>query len=147
MARVQPWQGVCVTPAGGETVAGRVRIVALTVDVVKRNGLVYVDLPQPGAARAGMFARGEFDIGGSSALTLPPTAVLLRNGFVYAFRVGADNKVAQTKVSVGRCAGERIDIAAGLGADAGRTACSRPRSATFRTRNAGHAAGATSPAR
>ena len=57
---------------------------------------------RPGSARAGMFARGEFEIGSSSALTVPQSAVVLREGFSYVFRVGADNKVTQAKVEVGR---------------------------------------------
>jgi hypothetical protein len=89
-------------------------MVAPTVDAATRNGLVYVDLPQPGTAKAGMFARGEFAIGQSSAMTLPQGAVLLRDGFAYVFRIGADGKVAQTKVTVGRRVDERIEILSGL---------------------------------
>jgi RND family efflux transporter MFP subunit len=110
LARVGPGQVVRVTPAGGAPVTGKVRMVAPTVDAATRNGLVYVDLPSPGAARAGMFARGEFEVGTSGALTLPQTAVLLREGFAYVFRVGADNKVVQTKVTAGRRAGERVEV-------------------------------------
>jgi hypothetical protein len=93
-------------------------MVAPTVDAATRNGLVYVDLPRPGEARAGMFARGEFDVGRLSALSLPQGAVVLRDGFAYVFQVGADQKVQQLKVSVGRRVGERIEITAGLGAQA-----------------------------
>ena len=111
---------VDVTNSGkpGDTVAGRVRMVAPTVDPQTRNGLVYVDLPAAGAARAGMFAKGEFELGGGSALTLPQGAVLMRDGFSYVLRVGADSKVAQTKVTVGRRSGDRIEITGGLPADA-----------------------------
>ena len=116
LAQLKPGQLVKITPAGGSTVNGRVRMVAPTVDAATRNGLVYVDLPSPGTAKAGMFARGEFAIGNASALTLPQSAVLLRDGFAYVFKVGADNKVAQAKVSVGRRVGERIEITAGLDA-------------------------------
>jgi HlyD family secretion protein len=74
--------------------AGKVRMVAPTVDPATRNGLVYVDLPQAGGgAKAGMFARGEFELGTQQRLTLPQSAVLLRDGFSYVFKVGADNKV------------------------------------------------------
>jgi RND family efflux transporter MFP subunit len=114
LPRIRPGQAVQVTLAGGATVPGRVRMVGPTVDTATRNGLVYVDLLQPGNALAGMFARGEFDVGRSSALTLPQSAVLLREGFSYVFLVGADGRVSQTKVSVGRRSGERIEIAAGL---------------------------------
>jgi len=88
------------------------------VDPATRNGLVYVDLPAPGAARAGMFARGEFDVGSSSALTLPQSAVVLRDGFAYVFAVDAEGKVRQRKVATGRRAGERVEITGGLDAGA-----------------------------
>ena len=114
LAQVKPGQAVRVTAAGGVAVNGSVRMVAPTVDAATRNGIVYVDLPQPGLARAGMFARGEFDTGSSSALTLPQSAVLLRDGFSYVFTVAADSKVAQVKVNVGRRVGERIEVTGGL---------------------------------
>jgi HlyD family secretion protein len=120
LARVQPGQTVRVLPNGAAPLSGQVRIVGPTVDPATRNGLVYVDLPAvaAGALKAGMFARGEFEIGSGSALTLPQTAVLLRDGFAYVYRVGPDNKARQTKVSVGRRAGERIEITGGLEANA-----------------------------
>ena len=114
LAQVQRGQAVRITAAGGTLVKGIVRMVAPTVDAATRNGIVYVDLPQPGTIKAGMFARGEFDTGSSSALTLPQSAVLLRDGFSYVFKLGADNKVAQAKVSVGRRVGDRIEITGGL---------------------------------
>jgi HlyD family secretion protein len=114
LALLRPGQAVRVSASGAAPVSGRVRMVAPTVDAATRNGIVYVDLPQPGAIRAGMFARGEFETGSSAALTLPQTAVLLRDGFAYVFRLGADNKVTQTKVGVGRRVGDRIEITSGL---------------------------------
>ena len=50
----------------------------------------------------------------AAALTLPQSAVVLRDGFSYVFLVDADNKVAQSKVDVGRRVGDRIEIIAGL---------------------------------
>ena len=119
LARLQPGQAVTVTPAGGAPIAGRVRILAPTVDRNTRNGLAYVDLPPGSAARAGMFGRGEIDIGaGSPALTLPQSAVQQRDGFHYVLRIGADSRVVQTKVTIGRRAGDRVEIVAGLDAAA-----------------------------
>jgi HlyD family secretion protein len=114
LAQIKPGQSVRITAGGVAPVVGRVRIVAPTVDAATRNGLVFVDLPQPGGIKPGMFARGEFETGTSSALTLPQSAVLLRDGFSYVFKLGADNKVSQLKVSVGRRAGDRIEITGGL---------------------------------
>ena len=117
LALIRPGQAVRVTAAGSAPVAGKVRMVAPTVDPNTRNGIVYVDLPQPGAAKAGMFARGEFETGSSSGLTLPQSAVLLRDGFSYVFKLGADNKVVKAKVGVGRRVGDRIEVTAGLDAN------------------------------
>jgi len=118
LAQIKPGARVMVTPAGGAPIAGSVRMVAPTVDPQTRNGIVYVDLPVPGSARAGMFARGEFEVGSATALTLPQSAVQLREGFSYVFKVGPDNKVTQAKIDTGRRFGDRIEVTGGLGADA-----------------------------
>jgi hypothetical protein len=91
-------------------------MVAPTVDDKTRNGIVYVDMTGNGDAKAGMFARGDFEVGTGQGLTLPQTAVVLREGFSYVMRVGPDSKVAETKVSVGRRVGDRVEITAGLDA-------------------------------
>jgi HlyD family secretion protein len=44
--------------------------------------------------------------------------VLLRDGFSYVLRVGADSKVSQVKVGVGRRVGDQIEITSGLPAGA-----------------------------
>jgi len=118
LVRLRPGMNVMLTTAGGLPVTGTVRMVAPTVDAATRSGLVYVDLPKPGAAKAGMFARGEFVVGEQEVLTLPQSAVLLRDGFSYVFRVGADNKAQQVKVAVGQRQGDRIAVTAGLDAKA-----------------------------
>ena len=118
LSRIQPGQTTLLTTPGGQAVKGSVRMVAPTVDAQTRNGLVFVDVAPGSDARAGMFARGEIDIGRASALSLPQTAVQIKDGFSYVMRVGADNRVAQLKVSTGRRSGERIEITAGLPADA-----------------------------
>ena len=100
--------------ADGEQLEGRLRKLAPQVDTQTRNGLAYVDLPRHGSARAGMFAQGEFELGASPALTLPRSAVQVREGFHYVFRVGADARAVQTRVSLGREAGDRVEIVGGL---------------------------------
>jgi RND family efflux transporter MFP subunit len=116
MASLKPGMVALVTAGNAAPIKGTVRMVAPTVDPQTRNGLVYVDLPASASARAGMFARGEFEIGSGSGLTLPQSAVLLRDGFSTVLRVGTDLKVSQVKVSVGRRVGDRIEIVNGLDA-------------------------------
>ena len=127
MALLKPGMNALVTAGNGPAMKGTVRMVAPTVDAATRNGIVYVDLPaaagvagsagSAASARAGMFARGEFEVGSGSGLTLPQSAVLLRDGFSYVLRVGPDSKLTQVKVGVGRRVGDRIEITSGLAAD------------------------------
>jgi len=111
-------QPVRVIAPSGEPLEGQIRMVGPTVDSTSRNALVYVDLRGSTAAiKAGMFVRGEIDLGASRALTVPQSAVLLREGFTYVYRVDENSRVAQIKVDVGRREGERIEILRGLDPD------------------------------
>jgi RND family efflux transporter MFP subunit len=126
LPRMKPGLKAQVNAASGATVTGTVRKVAPTVDPQSRVALVYVDLPPSLAAdaplKAGMFAGGQFELGESGALTVPQQAVVVRDGFAYVFRLNtgksADNRVSQVKVTTGRRLGERIEVVAGLAADA-----------------------------
>ena len=116
LGQLQPGQSVRLESPNGVVVKGGVRSVAPTVDPQTSNGLVYVDL-QPDAGSllsAGMFTRGKFNLGQQPTLTLPQSAVLLREGFAYVFRIepgeGELAKVTQVKVTTGRRSGERIEI-------------------------------------
>ena len=91
-------------------ITGKVRIIAPVIDPQTRYGLVYVDLPATQAFRMGMFVKGEFDLGEKPALTIPQTALLLRDGFAYVFIVGNNNRVTQQKVTVGRRLADRVEI-------------------------------------
>jgi HlyD family secretion protein len=71
-----------------------------------------------GAIKSGMFAKGEFALGDSSALMVPQASVVVRDGFSYVYRVGSDNRVAQVKVQTGRLSGDQIEIVSSLSADA-----------------------------
>jgi RND family efflux transporter MFP subunit len=100
-------------PSGAAAVTGKVRMVAPKVDAQTRNGLVYVDLPASPDLRAGLFARGEFVVGEKTVLTLPQTAVLMRDGFSYVFKLDG-SQVRQLKVGVGRRQGDRVEVRDGL---------------------------------
>lgn len=117
LARIRPGQAATMILPSGAKASGRVRVVAPSVDTQTRNGVVYVDVLGVGEARAGMFARGEIlagEAGSGKAQTLPQSAVLLRDGFSWVFKLGADRKVQQTKVATGRRVGDRVEILSGL---------------------------------
>lgn len=124
LRRIKPGDKVTVTAASGATAEGTVRMIAPTVDPQTRNGLVYVDLPATvagtgagsAAILAGMFARGEFALGQSDALTVPQEALVVRDGFAYVFVIGADNRVQMRKVNTGRRVADRVEVLSGLDA-------------------------------
>ena len=80
LGRLPVGTAVTLTAANGAQVTGKVRTLAPTVDVQTRAALVYVDLPTGAAVKAGMFAKGEFTLGMSGALTVPQQAVVVRDG-------------------------------------------------------------------
>lgn len=117
LARVAPGQTVRIAAGGAQPVEGRVRKISPQVDPQSRTGIVYVDLKPAAHVRAGLFARGELLLDQHTVLTLPETAVLLRDGFSYVFLIEGD-KVRQQKVTLGARRGDRVAIREGLAADA-----------------------------
>lgn len=101
----------------GFELEGRVRTIAPLVDPFTRNGLVYIDLPLNDIARAGMFARGEVELGTRQGLMLPRSAVQVRDGFGYVHRVSSDGQITELKVSLGQHTDDRIEILSGMEID------------------------------
>jgi RND family efflux transporter MFP subunit len=124
LGRVKAGSGVLLTAANGARLKGKVRMIAPTVNPQSRSALVYVDLlPSPPAeeaapAKAGMHARGEFDLGTSKALTVPQQAVVMRDAFSYLFQVNPDGRVRQLKIQTGRRFGDRVEVLGGVPPDA-----------------------------
>lgn len=117
LARIRPGQKVAIEAANGAKLAGMVRVVAPTVDPQTRMAIVYVDLPAGNAAKAGMFAHGEFELGASKVVTLPQAAIARRDGFDYAFLLDTDARVRALKIEAGRRRGDRIEIVTPLPGD------------------------------
>ncbi|MBF0095773.1 MAG: efflux RND transporter periplasmic adaptor subunit [Magnetococcales bacterium] len=119
LLRVQSGQKARLSLADGRQLEGAVRIVAPTLDNATRKALAYVDLPPGSPARAGMFAQGEIIVGNQEAVTVPQSAVVLRDGNRYLFVVpgteqGGVQSVEQLKISTGRHVGERVEVTSAL---------------------------------
>ncbi len=114
LARIRPGMRAQVTAASGAQVEGTVRMLAPTVDAATRNALVYVDLPQHADVRAGMYAHGEFLLGQRQGLSLPLSAVVVRDGFSNVFEVGEGGRVQMRRVRTGERAGDRVEILEGV---------------------------------
>jgi len=117
LAAVRPGLHAQVTLPGGESVDGTVRQVAPTLSTGTGRAIAYVSLPGESAARAGMFANGILELEAKPALTLPQSAVVMRDGKSYVFVIGAGDKVAIRAVETGRRRGDRIELLSGFATD------------------------------
>ncbi len=114
MNRIQPGMRASITLGDGLSLGGKVRSIAPTVDVQNRTGLVYIDLDPSPHARAGMYVSGQIQSGQGSALLLPQSALVLRDGFSYVMQVDSKNQVQQSIVQLGQRQGDQIEILSGL---------------------------------
>ncbi len=117
LVQIKNGMPVQIMTTSQEIILGSVRMVAPTLNPQTRTGLVYVDLNHSGNAKAGMFAHGTITLAHRVALTLPQSAVMLRDGFSYVYSVGPDHRITQTKVTVGRRSAAFMEISSGLAAD------------------------------
>lgn len=118
LLKIKVGQKVDLHSTQGDAVVGKVSRISPVVDVQSRNGSVYVELTGTRSLKAGMFALGDFEMGRSSAITVAQSALVVRDGYSYVFKVGADNRAVQMKVLAGRRLEGRIEILDGIAADA-----------------------------
>ena len=116
LPRLRVGTPVQVQVSNGSSVKGKVRLLAPTVDAQTRTALVYVELAAGSNLQPGLFAKGEFELGQTGGITLPQSAVVMRDGFAFIYPVNADKRVLQTKVQIGRTLGDRLEILTPLAA-------------------------------
>ena len=119
LAGIVPGQPASVTLPGGNAVQGKVRIVSPTLSNDTRLAVIYIDVPNAPGVKAGVYSSGSITTGRLSAMTLPASAVVARDGQRYVFTVAPNSsQVKQVQVSVGRQQGDLIEVTHGLSADA-----------------------------
>jgi RND family efflux transporter MFP subunit len=117
LIRVTPGVTVALRGPDGAEVAGTVRAVSPALDARSRTGLVYADLPMPGALRAGMYAPGDLVLGDLPARTVPDQAIVERDGYRYVFVLGEGDIVTQRRVELGVRDGGVVQVREGLQGD------------------------------
>jgi RND family efflux transporter MFP subunit len=116
LPRIVPGAEVALSVPGAEPVVGRIRAISPAVDPTRRTALVYADLPEPGALRAGMFAEGRLRVGQARTLAVPRESVVYRDGLPYVFLVSEDARVRQQRVEIGAAQGDFVELRAGVDA-------------------------------
>jgi HlyD family secretion protein len=114
MREIRVGQNVQLTTADGAQLDGKVRAIAPTIESSTRAGLVYVDIPSNGAARPGMFARGEILLGQSAASMAPLSSIVTQDGYTYVFVVTDQQLVARRRVETGAMRDKQIEIVSGV---------------------------------
>lgn len=99
LARIKPGMAVLIE-VGGMKLTSTVRKVSPSVDGATRTGLVYTDLPAADL-KPGMALHGEVLVDKKPMLTVPTSAVVLKDGVSYVLTVDRNSKVVANKVVVG----------------------------------------------
>ncbi len=114
LLRIKEQQVVRVIGPDGQTCAGKVRLVAPTVDAKTRLGTVHVELPATTELKPGMFVRAEIDTEGEAALAVPQRALVWRDGKAAVFTVGDDETVTLKAITMGRKTSSLVEILQGV---------------------------------
>ena len=113
-ASISLGQEVWLTDPLGQRVAGRVRQIAPTVDNTSRKSIVYVDVAGSGVLKPGVLVTGEFAASDRPALTVPESALVMRDGFNYVMVHQDDGRVRQRKLMIGGRREGRVEVRSGL---------------------------------
>lgn len=118
LSQVHAGQSARIALPGGTVTEGRVRLVAPTLSTSTNRATVYVALPAASGAAPGMFASGTIEGPMTPALTLPQSAVVLRDGRSDVYLLKDDSTVTRRTVVTGRRQGDRVEVLSGLAGDA-----------------------------
>lgn len=119
LKHIKKGQKITIKHGDGEPIIGTVRMISPNVDANSRNAIVYIDLPKQ-SAKPGMYLTGEINLGNQSALTVPQSAVILRDGISYLFELVKNKQhvqVVQRKVKTGRTRNAEVEILEGANAN------------------------------
>jgi RND family efflux transporter MFP subunit len=114
LSEVRAGQRASVTLPDGQALEGRVRLVGPVLNINTGRALVYASLPADSPAKAGMFGSGSIELPAVTAMTLPQTALVARDGRDYVYVVDQGNKVKSVLVKVGRRQQQRVEVLDGL---------------------------------
>lgn len=112
--RITVGQSATITTPGGQRFEGTVRLVSPTINTDTGRALAYIALPPEAHPPAGLYVTGQIEIGTTAALTVPETALVLRDGIAYVFTIDGDRRVSRVHVETGRRNAGEVEITSGL---------------------------------
>lgn len=99
---------------GDRQFTGKVMQVVPAADPVSRSFLVKIDLAATPDIRSGLFGRARFERGQRESLLVPRSAVVGRGQLQGVYVLGPDKVATLRYVTLGKPAGERIEVLSGL---------------------------------
>lgn len=114
LARIREGMKAGILGPDGRLAEGTVRLVAPTVSSDTGRAIVYVSLPTEARLPIGLHVTGEITLATTTALTVPETAIVRRDGFDYVFVLGGDRHVSRVRVETGRRQSDEVEIVSGL---------------------------------
>jgi RND family efflux transporter MFP subunit len=118
LSEIRAGQHALVTLPDGQAIDGRVRLIGPVLSPNTGRALVYVSLPADSPAKVGMFGKGSIKLSTQTAVTLPQTALVARDGRDYIYLVDKDSKVKSVVVTVGRRQQQRVEVVGSLNTNA-----------------------------
>ncbi len=114
LPRIKVGSAVQLRAPDGSQVTGTIRAVSPAIDPKTRAALIYADLPELGALRAGMFAEGRLAVGRAEVSVVPREAVVFRDGFPFVFVLGEGDRVVQRRIETGAAQADFLEVRSGL---------------------------------
>ena len=110
-------QDVEIKTKNHEVITSKITQVSPLINEQTRQGTIFVDLNKDvhlNKIKAGMFLDGSISIGNANIMLIDQQAVILRDGFYFVFILTPENKVNQTKITIGRHFNNNIEILSGV---------------------------------
>jgi RND family efflux transporter MFP subunit len=105
---------VTIGALGNTQLSGKVVQIVPAVDPASRSFLVKVELPADARLRSGLFGHAHFARGERSALLIPRTSVVERGQLQGVYVLDATQIAGLRYVTLGRSAGEKVEVLSGL---------------------------------
>ncbi|PDT36612.1 MULTISPECIES: efflux RND transporter periplasmic adaptor subunit [Sinorhizobium] len=114
LPRISEGLSVEVNNPDERPIQGKVRLVGPSVSTDTGRAIVYVTLPSDVHPRVGLYVTGSIELKTTSALTVPETAIVFRDGISYVFTVGNDQRVQRVRAETGRRKDGEVEIVSGI---------------------------------
>jgi RND family efflux transporter MFP subunit len=105
---------VMIDALGNVPLTGKVVQIIPAADATSRSFLVKVELPADARLRSGLFGRAHFPRGERSALVIPYNSLVTRGQLQGVYVLDANQIAGLRYVTIGKNAGEQIEILSGL---------------------------------